>query len=156
MTNPHYLLPLHYNPASVRLVQEFFHCEKCGKCCHYDRVVVFEEDVKRLERFGLPRDYLMQFIRFQDKRAYLITTGGCPFLNERNECEVYEARPDTCWRYPLQYPKDGLIVVRSACQAAQTAIRHLSESEGWPLVETPAQVLASVSATRQSTEVKGG
>lgn len=151
-TLPHYQLPLNYNPASVRLFQEFFHCEKCGQCCHYDRVPVFEEDIKRLERFGLPREYVMQFVKFDGKRAHLVSTGGCPFLNERNKCEVYEARPDTCWRYPLQYPKNGLIVVRGACQAARTAIQRLSELEKWPLLDENSRVKPdSISPTKPST-----
>ena len=129
----HYQLPLNYNPCSVRKVFEFFTCQKCGKCCHYDKVDVFEEDVRRLERWGLPRDYIMSFVTFEGEKAYLIATGGCPFLVD-NECGIYEARPDTCWRYPLQYPKDGRIVVRGECQAAKDAIQALQESEGWPIM----------------------
>jgi len=135
----HYQLPLAYNPCSVRLVQEYVHCQKCGQCCKYDKVDIFAEDVKRLERFGLPREYVMSFVRFEGEKAYLIATGGCPFLNEKNECEVYEARPDTCWRYPIQYPKDGRIVVRCECQAAKDALQALQESEGWPLVYSSTQ-----------------
>ncbi len=153
-THPHYQLPLEYNPCSVRHFQEFFHCQKCGECCRYDRVPVFLTDIERLERYGLPREYVMQFVKFDGKRGYLVTTGGCPFLNERNECEVYEARPDTCWRYPLQYPKDGRIVVRGACQAAKDAIQHLSESEKWPLLNPDGRCKAepdSACPTKQST-----
>jgi Fe-S-cluster containining protein len=145
----HYQLPLQYNPCSVRLFHEFFTCQKCGQCCHYDKVAMFEEDVRRLERYGLPREYVMGLLSFDEGRAYMRTTGGCPFLNEKNECEVYEARPDTCWRYPLQYPKDGRIVVRGVCQAAKDAIRLLSESEEWPITGQD-----SVSEQSQNTEAR--
>lgn len=130
----HYQLPMLHNPESIRKFNDFFECQRCGQCCRYDLVDMFAEDVRRIERYGLPREYIVQFMKFVGEKAYLVTTGGCPFLNEKNECEIYEARPDTCHRYPIQYPRDGRIVVREGCQAVKNALHQLQEWEGWPVV----------------------
>ncbi|MFA5401560.1 MAG: YkgJ family cysteine cluster protein, partial [Dehalococcoidia bacterium] len=107
------VLPLKWNPFAVRRVQDLFHCDRCGECCHYDRVPVTQVDVDRAPEIA-------PYVIREGDKGYFITKGGCPFY--KDGCSIYERRPDVCWLYPLQSPitlKDQeRVVIRLRCQAA--------------------------------------
>lgn len=50
-----------------------FNCTKCGSCCR-----LLTDEV--LEQFNLPK----------------AESGGCAHLNSKNECLIYETRPNAC------------------------------------------------------------
>ncbi len=95
-----------------------FKCELCGDCCRDRVIVLYEEDVKRLEEAGHsgfyePTSQLERRLTGAPFKMKLKGDGSCFFL-EGDRCTVYELRPDTCRRYPF-IVGDGLILVSVSC-----------------------------------------
>lgn len=84
-----------------------FKCTGCGKCCTGSPGYVWlsEEDIVRLVSFlKISRlDFLKKYTRrigqnislLEDKISY-----DCVFLKEGHFCNVYEARPKQCSKFP--------------------------------------------------------
>jgi Fe-S-cluster containining protein len=82
-------------------------CIGCGACCrNFAYIPVSQKDVGTLETFtGIKSEEFTdkvdksgekRFMKFQDN-------GDCIFLEKNDDgyfCSVYEARPETCRRYP--------------------------------------------------------
>ena len=76
-------------------------CNKCGKCC------------KQIRSYGLKNEKelkIMQIIFPHYKRFFI--TGkdennnyilSCKYLDENNQCSVYNKRPSVCRNYPRKY-----------------------------------------------------
>ena len=84
-------------------------CEQCAQCCkNYPFIELSKNEIISLEDLsGLQFDVFTNptgkavekyFLQFQEN-------GDCFFLNENNgifSCEVYEARPGICKKYPSE------------------------------------------------------
>ena len=91
-------------------------CTQCANCCRVATAKVTERDVERLAKFlrvkpaRVVADYVVEseeegFILRRDEKT------GCVFLNG-NECTVYDARPESCQRFPHLVRGNGSIVSR--------------------------------------------
>jgi len=85
-----------------------FKCTQCGNCCRthdqYAYVYLAEGDVTALSKhLSLDRaDFLGRYCQEEEGWITLrIDEPACPFLNEENGCEVYEARPKQCRSWPF-------------------------------------------------------
>jgi hypothetical protein len=78
-------------------------CTQCANCCKSATVTFSDRDVERLARYLriTPAKFLADHtVESPDEgRILKRTEAGCVFL-EGNLCGVYEARPDTCQRFP--------------------------------------------------------
>jgi Fe-S-cluster containining protein len=97
-----------------------YDCSKCpGYCCSYPRIVVSDQDIKRLAKhFGLAEDkaktrftrsYVFKsdepkenikerILKHKKDRIYATI---CRFFDQDlRRCTVYEARPDVCRQFP--------------------------------------------------------
>ena len=78
-------------------------CTACANCCRVATVTVADRDVDRLARFlrttaaKFHADYTE--ISQEEGRILRRSPEGCVFL-DGNLCSVYDARPDTCQRFP--------------------------------------------------------
>jgi uncharacterized protein len=91
-------------------------CTQCANCCKSATVTVADRDIERLARFL--RTTVAKFrgdytVVSEDEGRILRRSEeyGCVFL-DGNLCSVYEARPDTCQRFPHLVRGRGSIASR--------------------------------------------
>lgn len=91
-------------------------CRECAECCRVTEVQLAERDIEHLSRFlGIrEKDFLEQYT-MQGSEGELILKRtkekGCVFL-DGNECNVYEARPGNCEKFPHLLKGSGSIPSR--------------------------------------------
>jgi uncharacterized protein len=97
-------------------IEEQIDCLQCANCCRVATAKVTERDVERLARYlhlkpaRVMADYVVKseeegLILRRDKKT------GCVFLNG-NECTVYDARPESCQKFPHVVRGNGSILSR--------------------------------------------
>lgn len=91
-------------------------CTQCANCCKVATVQVTDRDVERLARhLRIPAArFLAEYTTESEEEGRILRRdreSGCIFLNGR-DCTVYEARPDTCQRFPHLVRGQGSIVSR--------------------------------------------
>ena len=97
-------------------IEEQIDCTACANCCRLATVRLSERDIERLSRhLSLKRaTFLSKYTVFDDEEGLILRRSeveGCVFL-EGNACQVYEARPDTCSRFPNVVRGAGSIASR--------------------------------------------
>ncbi len=97
-------------------VQAQIDCTACGNCCKTSTTAIGDRDVARLARhLRISREqFLADYTMLDDEGALSLKFSpetGCVFL-EGKLCSVYEARPDTCLRYPHLVRGAGSIASR--------------------------------------------
>lgn len=55
-------------------------CKGCGKCCIFRQFQNIDQ----------------KYITIVNDKPYYILKGRCMYLNEKNECSIYENRPGFC------------------------------------------------------------
>jgi hypothetical protein len=97
-------------------IEEQIDCTVCANCCRVATVKVSERDVERLSRhLSMSRaEFLAKYTTVNEEEGRILTRQegqGCVFL-EGNDCTVYDARPDTCSRFPHLVRGNGSIASR--------------------------------------------
>ena len=97
-------------------VEEQIDCTACANCCKVATAKVSERDVERLARhLRISRERFVKDYTVESEEEGRILRrsdeAGCVFLDGR-ECTVYEARPDTCRRFPHLVRGEGSIASR--------------------------------------------
>ena len=97
-------------------IEDQIDCLQCANCCRVATAKVTERDVERLAKYlrikpaRVMADYVVKseeegLILQRDKKT------GCVFLNG-NECTVYDARPESCQKFPHVVRGNGSILSR--------------------------------------------
>jgi Fe-S-cluster containining protein len=97
-------------------VEEQIDCTQCANCCRVATARVTERDVERLAKFLRikPVRVMADFVVESEEEGYVLRRdeqSGCVFLNGK-ECTVYEARPESCQRFPHVVRGNGSIASR--------------------------------------------
>ena len=97
-------------------VEEQIDCLQCTNCCRVATAKVTERDVERLSRYLRikPSRFLADFTEESEEEGLILKREqgtGCVFLNG-NECTVYEARPESCQKFPHVVRGAGSIASR--------------------------------------------
>jgi uncharacterized protein len=97
-------------------IEEQIDCTACANCCRVATARVTERDVERLARFFRlkPQRVLEDFCQESEEEGAVLKRSeekGCVFL-EGNTCTVYEARPESCQRFPHLVRGNGSIASR--------------------------------------------
>ena len=97
-------------------IEEQIDCRACGNCCKVATAKVSERDIERLARHlrWSPAQFAAQYtVESEEEGRILRRTdeAGCVFL-EGTECTVYDARPETCQRFPHVVRGNGSIASR--------------------------------------------
>ena len=97
-------------------IQEDIDCTVCANCCRVATVRVSDRDIERLARhLSITRAaFLAEYTTESDEEGRILRrydTEGCVFL-EGTACRVYDARPDTCSRFPHLVRGNGSIASR--------------------------------------------
>lgn len=111
-------------------------CLDCANCCKNYSPRFKMPDIKRISRHLRMKesDFILQYLHIDDEGDYVVRTHPCPFLNEGNDCSIYEVRPRDCARYP--YTDEDVLVK----QAGLT----LKNSEICPAVSSVLDQLSSI------------
>jgi Fe-S-cluster containining protein len=97
-------------------IEDAIDCTACANCCRVATAKVTERDVERLAKYlhvkpsRVMSDYVVEsaeegHVLRRDERT------GCVFLSG-NECTVYDARPESCQRFPNVVRGTGSIASR--------------------------------------------
>ena len=97
-------------------IEEQIDCTQCANCCKVATAVLSERDIERLAKYlRIPRErFLTDYTtQTEDEGRILKRTKetGCTFL-DGTACTVYDARPDTCQRFPHLVRGNGSIASR--------------------------------------------
>jgi len=97
-------------------VEQQIDCTACANCCKSATVTVADRDVERLARYlrATPAKFLADYTEESAEEGRILrrtTELGCVFL-DGNLCAVYDARPDTCQRFPHLVRGQGSLASR--------------------------------------------
>ena len=97
-------------------VEEQIDCLQCANCCRVATAKVNERDVERLSKYLRikPERFLADYTVKSEEEGLILRRDkktGCVFLNG-NECTVYEARPESCQKFPHVVRGNGSIASR--------------------------------------------
>jgi uncharacterized protein len=97
-------------------IEEQIDCTQCANCCRVATARVAERDVERLAKFLRikPSRVMADFVVESEEEGYVLRRdeeSGCIFLSG-NECTVYDARPESCQRFPHVVRGNGSIASR--------------------------------------------
>jgi len=97
-------------------IEEQIDCTQCANCCRVATVKLSARDVERLARYLrlTPAAFLTQYTTESDEEGTILRRteeAGCVFL-DGTACTVYEARPETCQRFPHLVRGNGSIASR--------------------------------------------
>ena len=97
-------------------IEEQIDCTVCGNCCKVATAKVSERDVERLARYLRlsPAQLLADYTVEDAEEGTILRRSeetGCVFLSGTT-CTVYEARPETCQRFPHLVRGNGSIASR--------------------------------------------
>jgi uncharacterized protein len=124
-------------------IEDQIDCTICANCCRVATAKVKERDVEHLARFLRISEerFLAEYTTESEEEGRILrrTEGsGCVFLSG-NECAVYEARPDSCRRFPHLVRGNGSIVSRmwefvdraSYCPIVYNSLEAFKEEMGY-------------------------
>lgn len=85
-------------------MEEQIDCTQCANCCRVATATITDRDVERLARYLRisPSRLIDEYTEQSEEEGRILRRNpetGCVFL-AGNECSVYDARPDTCEKFP--------------------------------------------------------
>jgi Fe-S-cluster containining protein len=97
-------------------VEEQIDCTQCANCCRVATAKVMDRDIERLARFlrVKPARVIADYVVASEEEGQVLRRDertGCVFLSG-NECTVYEARPESCQRFPHVVRGNGSLASR--------------------------------------------
>ena len=97
-------------------VEEQIDCTQCANCCRVATAKVTERDIERLAKFlhVKPGRVMAEYVVASEEEGHVLRRDertGCVFLSG-NECTVYDARPESCQRFPHVVRGNGSIASR--------------------------------------------
>jgi Fe-S-cluster containining protein len=97
-------------------VEQQIDCTQCANCCRVASISINERDIERLARYLrlTPAKFIAAYTAESEDEGMVLRRDdatGCVFLSG-NECTIYDARPDTCQRFPHMVRGQGSIASR--------------------------------------------
>ncbi len=83
-------------------VFEEIDCLDCANCCSTTSPIFYDKDVERMAAYFKmkPAQFFDAYLKMDEDGDQVLRSSPCPFLQEDNKCEAYEARPKACREYP--------------------------------------------------------
>jgi Fe-S-cluster containining protein len=77
-------------------------CLSCANCCKTTGPLFTERDIERAAKHlkMKPKDFEMKFLKMDEDQDKILQTLPCCFLDDDNQCSIYEIRPKACREYP--------------------------------------------------------
>ena len=97
-------------------IEEQIDCTQCANCCRVATAKVTERDIERLAKYLRlkPARVMADFVVESEEEGHVLRRDkktGCVFLSG-NECTVYDARPESCQRFPHVVRGNGSLASR--------------------------------------------
>ena len=97
-------------------IEEQIDCTQCANCCRVATAKVTGRDVERLAKYlrVKPARVTADYVVESEEEGHVLRReegSGCVFLSG-NECTVYDARPESCQRFPHVVRGNGSIASR--------------------------------------------
>jgi hypothetical protein len=97
-------------------IEEQIDCTQCANCCRVATAKVAERDIERLAKYlrVKPAQVLADYVVESEEEGLVLRRdkkSGCVFLSG-NECTVYDARPESCQRFPHVVRGNGSLASR--------------------------------------------
>jgi Fe-S-cluster containining protein len=97
-------------------VEREIDCTQCANCCRVATAKVADRDVERLAKYLhiKPARVRAEYVVESEEEGHVLRRDkktGCVFLSG-NECTVYDARPESCQRFPNVVRGQGSIASR--------------------------------------------
>ena len=97
-------------------IEDQIDCLQCANCCRVATARVTERDVERLAKYLhiKPARVLADYVVKSEEEGLILQRDqktGCIFLNG-NECSIYDARPESCQKFPHVVRGNGSIASR--------------------------------------------
>ena len=101
---------------------EAIDCLDCANCCKNHSPRFKGPDIKRIAKYlGLKEgEFIQQYLILDNENDYVLQSSPCTFLNEDNTCQIYEARPSDCARYP--YTDEDVFLKRKSITLKNTQV----------------------------------
>lgn len=68
-------------------------CSSCGKCCA-NVLMLTPQEIKRINEYIIKNN-----IKAVNRNTIFNFVNICPFLNQENQCNIYNVRPDICKKF---------------------------------------------------------
>jgi uncharacterized protein len=97
-------------------IEDSIDCLACANCCRVATAKVTERDVERLAKYlhVKPARVMAEYVVKSEEEGLILQRDpktGCIFLSG-NECTVYDARPESCQKFPHVVRGNGSILSR--------------------------------------------
>jgi Fe-S-cluster containining protein len=97
-------------------IEEQIDCTQCANCCRVASTSINDRDIERLAKYlRIPRaKFLAEYTALSEEEGRILLrtkAEGCTFL-DGNLCTVYDARPETCQRFPHLVRGQGSLASR--------------------------------------------
>lgn len=110
-------------------------CLDCANCCKTTGPLYTEKDIERIAKHlrMKPSDFETKYLRIDEDNDKVLQNLPCFFLNEDNNCSIYDVRPKACREYPHTdrkkvYQINNLTIKNTIiCPAAFTWLEILSK-----------------------------
>jgi Fe-S-cluster containining protein len=101
-------------------------CQCCGNCCRETPVEITPTEIARIARFlnlGV-KETFNKFAFWYESTTEIYLKTPCPFLNDKNKCSIYPARPLMCKFYPIRPTEFWFTIVNNPnCPLSQTILQ---------------------------------
>ncbi|MDR0653911.1 MAG: YkgJ family cysteine cluster protein [Synergistaceae bacterium] len=90
-----------------------YDCCKCANCCKTYRIILDNDEVKRISAFlGMSdSDFITEYLAnadSDDEKPHKIKEKPCPFLLGDGRCRIQNCKPDVCAEFPYTDQPDRL------------------------------------------------
>ncbi len=116
-------------------VFEEIDCLHCANCCKTTSPIFRDKDIDRIaQHLGIrPSQLVEKYLHLDEEGDYVLNVAPCPFLDDKNYCNIYEYRPRACREYPHTDRKnfhqilDLTLKNTSICPAAFEIVQRLKK-----------------------------
>ena len=77
-------------------------CLQCANCCKTTGPLFTSADIERISKHlrQKPQQFIVQYLRIDEDKDYVLQNVPCTFLNSDNMCFIYDVRPKACREFP--------------------------------------------------------
>lgn len=77
-------------------------CLTCANCCKTTSPIFQQTDIERIAKYFRmkPDVFIANYLHIDSDGDYVLNVAPCPFLENDNQCSIYQHRPTACREYP--------------------------------------------------------
>ncbi|TVR79139.1 MAG: YkgJ family cysteine cluster protein [Saprospirales bacterium] len=125
-------------PSLHEAAFEKINCLDCAACCKNYSPRFKPPDIRRISKYlGMKEgEFAAQYLIVDNEGDHVVNSKPCPFLDEGNQCSIYEVRPSDCARFP--YTDEDVLIDKVAltlknntfCPAVFDVLENLEKKMG--------------------------